>query len=209
MIDAIETELTAAAGCAAREQFQDGFRHLERAHILSQSSTKQHVRVHYHMLCWAVRRQDRQEILGQVLRIVGAATKTGIGLIPSGNTGGANVSPFRSMPVPKDLKILLPAVSPYRRAAQSLGVMAALVIAILLVAYAPAASPQTVVLDGRRVAYPVTGHGRRPVVFIAGLGYGKETFQVVAQREWFVGVVRHFLAQLSGPGPTRGAFRIK
>jgi pimeloyl-ACP methyl ester carboxylesterase len=180
MIDAIKTELTAAAGFAAREQFQDGFRHLERAHILSQSSTRQHVRVHYRMLCWAVLRKDRKEILGQLLRIVGAATKTAIGLIPSGNTGGANVSPFRSMPVPEDLKVLLPADRPYRRAAMRLGFLAALIFAFLLVAYVHAPRPQTVLVDGRSVAYHVTGHGR-PIVFIAGLGDGMETFEDVAR----------------------------
>jgi hypothetical protein len=39
MTDAIEIELAAAAGFAARRQLQDSFRNLERAHILSQSST--------------------------------------------------------------------------------------------------------------------------------------------------------------------------
>lgn len=33
----------------------------------------------------------------------GAATKTAIGLVPQDNTGGANVSPFKRMPIPPDL----------------------------------------------------------------------------------------------------------
>ena len=79
------------------------FRHLERAHVLGQASTYQHVRVHVHMLAWAVRTRGASEVAGQLLRIVGAATKTPFGLVPTGNTGGANVSPFKPLPIPPDL----------------------------------------------------------------------------------------------------------
>jgi len=79
------------------------FRHLERAHILGQTSTFQHVRTHWHMLVWGVRSKSIRESLGQVTRIIGAAAITAIGLVPVGNTGGSNVSPFKPMPVPEDL----------------------------------------------------------------------------------------------------------
>jgi hypothetical protein len=46
------------------------------------------------------------EFLGQILRIAGAAGLTALGLVPRGNTGGANVGSFRSMPVPADLAAL-------------------------------------------------------------------------------------------------------
>lgn len=83
------------------------FHHLERAHILSQYSTRDHVRVHLEMLRWAKRQRDWKEAIGQVIRIVGAATKTAIGLVPTGNTGGANVSPVKPMPVPRDLAAVI------------------------------------------------------------------------------------------------------
>ena len=51
------------------------------------------------MLLWAVRNLQIGELLGQAVRIVGAATMTTIGLVPKGNTGGANVSPFKVMPI--------------------------------------------------------------------------------------------------------------
>ena len=130
MIDAIEIELAAAADFALRGQFQDSFRKLERAHILSQSSTWQHVRVHYRMLRWAVQRKDSGEMIGQLLRIVGAATKTAIGLVPPGNTGGSNVSPLRAMRVPEDLKVLLPSPRRRRRAATIAGLLVMLAIAL-------------------------------------------------------------------------------
>ena len=96
---------------AAGQQDQ-AFRHLERAHVLGQASTVQHVRTHWHMFIWGVRSKSFRETLGQVIRIVGAATKTAIGLVPSGNTGGSNVSPFKPLPVPQDLATILASVKP-------------------------------------------------------------------------------------------------
>ena len=88
---------------AAREDPANEFRHLERAHVLGQASTREHVRVHWHMLAWAWRKRDRREFFGQVYRLIGAATKTFIGMVPTGNTGGANVSPVKPMPVDPEL----------------------------------------------------------------------------------------------------------
>lgn len=90
----VEAELAAAARHGA-----DEFTHLERAHVLGQASTREHVRVHWQMLRWAVRNRDAREFFGQLTRTIGAATKTFIGWVPTGNTGGANVSPVRPMPI--------------------------------------------------------------------------------------------------------------
>lgn len=75
------------------------FSHLENAHVIGQDSTYWHVRIHCLMLFWAIRNRSPKEFAGQLFRIVGAATKTAMGLVPSGNTGGANVSPFKVMPI--------------------------------------------------------------------------------------------------------------
>ena len=98
----VDAELRAADLDTARE-----FVHLERAHVLGQASTREHVRVHWHMLRWAWRHRDAREFAGQLLRIVGAATKTFIGLVPAGNTGGANVSAVRPMPVDPELAAII------------------------------------------------------------------------------------------------------
>lgn len=82
-------------------------RHLERAHVLGQASTREHVRVHLHMLVCALRHGDVRESAGQVLRLLGAALLTGVGLVPTGNSGGANVSPMRRMAIPPDLARLI------------------------------------------------------------------------------------------------------
>ena len=63
------------------------------------------------MLRWGLRQRRPREVAGQLLRVVGAATKTAVGGVPTGNTGGADVSPFRPMPIAPDLQSLLDAAS--------------------------------------------------------------------------------------------------
>ena len=106
----VQAELDAAA--ALGRDSAASFRKLERAHVLSQTSTREHVRVHWCMLLWAVQQRNAKEIAGQILRIAGAATKTAVGLVPTGNTGGADVSPFRRMPVSDDLAAILADAAP-------------------------------------------------------------------------------------------------
>ena len=75
--------------------------------MLGQESTYWHVKVHVLMMVWAVRNGSARETLGQLFRIIGAATKTCFGLVPQGNTGGANVSPFKKMPISPELTALI------------------------------------------------------------------------------------------------------
>jgi hypothetical protein len=103
----VESELLAAYQAEARGQPDAAFLHLERAHVLGQTSTVEHVRAHWHMFLWGIRQRNAPECLGQLLRIVGAAIGTAIGLVPQGNTGGTNVTPFTSMPIPPELAALL------------------------------------------------------------------------------------------------------
>tara|TARA_R110002110_G_scaffold147014_1_gene337031 strand:+ start:569 stop:868 length:300 start_codon:yes stop_codon:yes gene_type:complete len=77
---------------------------LEDAHVLGQESTIWHTRVHIEMMLWGARNSSLSEVSGQLLRIVGALTKTAVGFVPEGNTGGSNVSPFRPMPIRADLE---------------------------------------------------------------------------------------------------------
>ena len=103
----VDAEFVAASRAEADGNFPQSFRHLERAHVLAQPSTIQHVRVHWRMLRWGWRRRESREVVGQLTRIVGAATKTAFGMVPTGNTGGANVSPVKPMPVPEDLAAII------------------------------------------------------------------------------------------------------
>jgi Protein of unknown function (DUF3703) len=105
----VQSELDAARRAEVRHQSGLAFSHLERAHVLGQSATLEHVRVHLQMLRWAWRQRDTGESIGQAWRCVGAALFTGIGWVPTGNTGGSNVSGFHRMPVPSDLQRLIDA----------------------------------------------------------------------------------------------------
>mgnify|MGYP000619178657 CR=1 FL=1 len=97
--DHVAIELKLAEQCYQSGQPQAAFTHLENAHVIGQSSTYLHVKAHVAMLIWGMRERNIKEALGQVVRIVGAATKTIFGLVPLGNTGGTNVSPFKPMPL--------------------------------------------------------------------------------------------------------------
>ena len=105
----IQAELDAARHARARHDAAGEFTCLERAHVLSQGDTLQHVRVHAAMLRWGIRQRSAREVFGQVVRIAGAGTKTVIGLVPHGNTGGANMSAFRRMPIAPELQRLIDA----------------------------------------------------------------------------------------------------
>lgn len=100
----IAAEIAEADRLAREAQLTQAFRHLERAHVLGQASTYEHTRVHWRMFKIGLRMHSAREIWGQVIRIIGAATKTPLGIYPRGNTGGADVWFFKPMPIPDDLR---------------------------------------------------------------------------------------------------------
>lgn len=59
------------------------------------------------MLRIGLKKKDFREVFGQLFRIIGASTKTPLGIYPTGNTGGANASPFKPMPIPEDLQTII------------------------------------------------------------------------------------------------------
>ena len=103
----VDAEVAEAAARAKTDDLAAAFGHLERAHVLGQANTIEHTRVHLLMLKLGWKKKDWREVFGQMFRTVGATTKTPLGVYPSGNTGGANVSPFKPMPIPDDLQKLI------------------------------------------------------------------------------------------------------
>lgn len=103
---ALNQELARAAELGGRSAFGEAFAHLERAHVLSQRYAIAHAGVHVRMLRWGVAARRPGEVLGQLPRILAALLFSRV-WVPVGNTGGANVSAFRPMPVPGDLAELL------------------------------------------------------------------------------------------------------
>ena len=100
-------EMATARAARARRDVAAEWNHLERAHILSLPMSGPPVRTHVAMLGHGVRRRDRREVLGQIVRLVVAAPGSWTERYPVGNTGGANVSALQPMPVPEDLRAIL------------------------------------------------------------------------------------------------------
>lgn len=104
---AFDLELRAARDRETNGESAAAWRHLERAHILSQPFAAAHVRVHLHMLASAWRRGDLREIAGQLVRVLVAGPGSLLGRAPIGNTGGADVGIMTPMAIPEDLQQLL------------------------------------------------------------------------------------------------------
>jgi hypothetical protein len=107
LIQAWTDEREAARAARGQGDLVGEWAHLERAHILSQPLVVPHIRTHLAMVSCGARRHDRREVAGQLLRLVLAGPGSITGRYPMGNTGGADVSPFRPMPIPEDLRAVL------------------------------------------------------------------------------------------------------
>ena len=103
----IQAELIASAMLERAGSPPMAFWHLERAHILSQASAPEHLRVHWHMLRFAIRNRLPAEAFAQLVRLVLAAPASLLGTAPIGNTGGSNAGLFQVMEVPRDLRALI------------------------------------------------------------------------------------------------------
>lgn len=105
--ESIDEQIRNADLLTARCEFDSAFHNLERAHVLGQSRTFDHTRIHWRMFKLGLKMRSASEVWGQLIRIIGAATKTPFGIYPKGNTGGANVWFFKPMPIPDDLQEIL------------------------------------------------------------------------------------------------------
>lgn len=103
----VEAQLDKANDALRSHHYTKCFHALEDAHVIGQQSTYLHTRVHFKMLMFGLKRGDKKEVLGQVVRLIGALTKTAFGLLPQGNTGGANVSAFKPMRISPKNRIIL------------------------------------------------------------------------------------------------------
>ncbi|MCY1057680.1 DUF3703 domain-containing protein [Nannocystis sp. SCPEA4] len=112
---AVHVELTAAHEARRRGDAEAVWRHLERAHILSQPSARLHTRVHWEMLRAALWPMDPRELVGQVVRVAVAGLGSALGRYPRGNTGRARVPIMAPMPIPADLERILHEATRTRR----------------------------------------------------------------------------------------------
>ncbi|TPG26159.1 DUF3703 domain-containing protein [Mycolicibacterium hodleri] len=95
------------AAATTADTADERWTHLERAHIVSQPHPWPHTRNHAAMLHLAMRQHDRREALGQIMRIIVAATGSLTGRYPEGNTGRVAAGLMTPMPIPPDLAAAL------------------------------------------------------------------------------------------------------
>lgn len=103
----VQRELDAAARAEAQGDLPEAARRLERAHVLGQRSTREHVRVHIAMGRFALRQRNLAAAWGQAWRAAFGGVLTPLGLVPGGNTGSSAVSAFRRMPIDHELQQLI------------------------------------------------------------------------------------------------------
>ena len=88
-------------------ELQNSWIALERSHVLGQAYPLEHSYSHWLMLKFGIKTKNLKEIIGQLPRLLVGGVKSFVGVIPVGNTGGANVSPLKAMPIESDLKDIL------------------------------------------------------------------------------------------------------
>ncbi|MGY0580029.1 MAG: DUF3703 domain-containing protein [Paraglaciecola chathamensis] len=103
----IDSKLTDYSDAMSNNNERQAFAALEDAHVIGQHSTYYHCLIHCKMLRHGLLNKDWRAVFGQVIRIVGAATKTAIGLVPKGNTGGNDISPFKRLPISAENQAIL------------------------------------------------------------------------------------------------------
>jgi hypothetical protein len=104
---AFDQELAGARHLLAQGCYADALSHLERAHVLGQERVVPHTLTHWLMLRIAVYRREPFAVLGQAVRIVLGALGSAIGIVPTGNTGGTDISMFKRLPIAPDLASLM------------------------------------------------------------------------------------------------------
>lgn len=96
---AFEAEMAAARHLYQKGQLSQAFAHLETAHVLGQGYVVPHIQSHWLMLKIGWQRRSPKEVVGQAARIFLGALGSAVGLVPTGNTGGTNISMFKRLPI--------------------------------------------------------------------------------------------------------------
>ena len=112
----LKHEILVARELIAQANLDGAIIHLERAHVLGQGHVRWHVLAHWLLLKVAIRRHQGVAAVGQAIRIVLGAIGSAVGRVPTGNTGGSDVSMFARMPIAPDLLRVMDGTDLERRA---------------------------------------------------------------------------------------------
>lgn len=118
---AFDEEIDLAKLALAASNHERAFFHLERAHVLGQAHVVPHVITHWMMLKLEWRRGDQRAVFGQSLRVLLGALGSAVGILPTGNTGGTNISMFKRLPIAADLQAAIDGRTGTTRSTQDTG----------------------------------------------------------------------------------------
>jgi hypothetical protein len=104
---AFEAEMAAAARLYEKGQLDQAFKHLEVAHVLGQRYVIPHAKSHWLMLKVGMKRRSLAQVIGQGVRIVFGVLGSAVGIVPTGNTGGTNISMFKRLPIDQSIHKLV------------------------------------------------------------------------------------------------------
>jgi len=104
---AFNREIAQAKSLIASGDLGAAFTHLERAHVIGQNCVIPHVTSHWLMFQVEFRRGRPAAAFGQAIRIVLGALGSAVGAVPTGNTGGTNISMFKRMPVDLEMQNII------------------------------------------------------------------------------------------------------
>ncbi|MBL7764733.1 MAG: DUF3703 domain-containing protein [Chitinophagaceae bacterium] len=91
----------------SNKNYEKAFSHLERIHIVSQPFAIAHTISHLRMLKFAILTFRPFEILVQIIYTLLGGLLSLIGLVPLGNTGGANAISKGNMEIPNDIQTII------------------------------------------------------------------------------------------------------
>jgi hypothetical protein len=98
-----DDELKAYYSSVKDNNLHQAWQHLEKAHVIGQAYPFQHSFVHWKMLRFGIRIKSSKEVIGQIPRLLVGGVKSFVGKIPIGNTGGADIPPFKSLPLEQEI----------------------------------------------------------------------------------------------------------
>lgn len=101
-----EKEVGAYRRALNANNLYDSWRHLERAHVIGQAYPYEHSYIHWKMLLFGIQIKSFNEVLGQIPRLLVGGVKSFVGTIPVGNTGGANISALKPLPIEADIQAI-------------------------------------------------------------------------------------------------------
>ena len=101
------SEIAEAQRLLKSGSLDEAFAHLESAHVLGQRYIVPHIQTHWLMLRIGLSRRSIAEVSGQAARIVLGALGSAINVVPTGNTGGTNISMFKRLPIDPELERVL------------------------------------------------------------------------------------------------------